>query len=164
MKTTSGLVLTLLLTATVAAGCGQDHTGAAPAKAAPSPAKAAPAAESVVAEVTWSTGPVTVAHTPAVPPVPVVTGIRYAGHPQDGYDRIVLDIQGSGLPGYSVRYVPQVLADGSGKPIPVPGKRRRRTPRTAPRPSPVSTMSACPCSGRTRSPATSRATCPSRSA
>jgi hypothetical protein len=123
MKTTSGLVLTLLLTATVAAGCGQDHTGAAPAKAAPSPAKAAPAAESVVAEITWSTGPVTVAHTPAVPPVPVVTGIRYAGHPQDGYDRIVLDIQGSGLPGYSVRYVPQVLADGSGKPVPVPGKR-----------------------------------------
>jgi hypothetical protein len=123
MKTTSGLVLTLLLTATVAAGCGQDHTGAAPAKAAPSPAKAAPAAESVVAQVTWSTGPVTVTHTPAVPPVPVVTGIRYAGHPQDGYDRIVFDIQGSGLPGYSVRYVPQVLADGSGKLISVPGKR-----------------------------------------
>jgi hypothetical protein len=53
----------------------------------------------------------------------VVTGIRYAGHPEDGYDRIVFDIQGSGLPGYSVRYVPQVVADGSGKPVPVPGNR-----------------------------------------
>jgi hypothetical protein len=119
MKATSGPVLVLLLTATLAAGCGQDHTGTALAK----DAKPSPVAESVVAQVTWSTGPVTVTHTPAVPPVPVVTGIRYGGHPEDGYDRIVFDIRGSGLPGYSVRYVPQVVADGSGKPVAVPGKR-----------------------------------------
>jgi hypothetical protein len=52
----------------------------------------------------------------------VVTGIRFAGHPQEGYDRIVFDIQG-GLPGYTARYVSEVRADGSDKPVPVPGTR-----------------------------------------
>lgn len=70
----------------------------------------------------WGSGPVVVEHHPAVPPVPVVTGIRYAAHPRDGYDRIVFDIAG-GLPGYSVRYVSQVRADPSDRPIGVPGRR-----------------------------------------
>jgi hypothetical protein len=127
------VVLALGVTAAVVAGCGQDHTAGAvrtpavaaapsPSKPGLAPTKAATAAEPVVARITWSNGPITVTHTPAVPPVPVVTGIRYAGHPQDGYDRIVLDIQG-GLPGYSAKYVTQVRADGSDKPISVPGNR-----------------------------------------
>ena len=64
----------------------------------------------------------TVRHRPTVPPVPVVTGIRYAGHPEDGYDRIVFDIEG-GLPGYSARYVDEVRADPSDRRLSVPGKR-----------------------------------------
>jgi hypothetical protein len=79
-------VLTLVLADAVLAGCGQDHTRAAVTGAR-------------TATVTWSGGPVTVSHQPAVPPVPVVTGIRYAGHPAEGYDRTVLGIRGSGLPG-----------------------------------------------------------------
>jgi len=63
-----------------------------------------------------------VVHHPVVPPVPVLAGIRYAGHQADGYDRIVFDIEGS-LPGYTARYVPQVLADPSDRPVKVPGRR-----------------------------------------
>jgi hypothetical protein len=65
---------------------------------------------------------VTVRHDPPVPPVPVVTGIRYAAHSSQGYDRIVFDLSG-GLPGYSVRYVSQVRADPSDRPVSVPGRR-----------------------------------------
>ena len=87
-------------------------TAVEPVDAPKSPAASSPAA--------WSTAPVTVVHNPAVPPVPVVTGVRYAAHPQEGFDRIVFDIPGA-LPGYSVKYVSKVVADGSGKPVSVPG-------------------------------------------
>ena len=55
-----------------------------------------------------------------MPPVPIVTGIRYASHPQEGYDRLVLDIPGA-LPGYSAKYVAQVRRDGSDQPVTLPG-------------------------------------------
>jgi hypothetical protein len=131
MKVPLRPVLVLIVTAAVAAGCGQDHTSNPGAgsqsagltgSAASVGSVASVGAKPVVAELNWSSGPVTVTHNPAVPPVPVVTGIRFAGHPQEGYDRIVFDIQG-GLPGYTAKYVPQVRADGSDKPVPVPGKR-----------------------------------------
>jgi hypothetical protein len=128
MKVPLGPVLVLIVTAAVAAGCGQDHTSnTSTTSGSTGPTGSVGSVASVgtkpiVAELNWSSGPVTVTHTPAVPPVPVVTGIRFAGHPQEGYDRIVFDIQG-GLPGYTARYVPQVRADGSDKPVPVPGER-----------------------------------------
>jgi hypothetical protein len=51
---------------------------------------------------------------------PTLVGIRAAHHPT--YDRIVFDFHG-GLP-ESVRaeYVPQLIADGSGAPVPIPGR------------------------------------------
>jgi hypothetical protein len=49
--------------------------------------------------------------------VPTLVGIRAAHHP--AYDRVVFDFVG-GLPaGHEVRYVPALIADGSGLPIPV---------------------------------------------
>jgi hypothetical protein len=60
--------------------------------------------------------------TVAVPPVPRLIGIRSAPHPTEGYDRIVFDFS-STLPGYDVRYVDQPIADGSGEPVAVPGRR-----------------------------------------
>jgi hypothetical protein len=60
-------------------------------------------------------------HVPA-PATPVITGIRAAAHPECGYDRLVLDISGP-LPSFEVRYVPQVTADPSGRPITLPGHR-----------------------------------------
>jgi hypothetical protein len=57
-----------------------------------------------------------------VPPVPVITAVRTAQHPECGYDRLVLDITGP-VPGYTIKYVSQVTADPSGKSITVPGRR-----------------------------------------
>jgi hypothetical protein len=120
----------MVLASGLIAGCGQDHTAAPPAPAAATPATAdgpAGASPSVITaqpaafdRPAWPTRPVSVTHTPPVPPVPVVAGVRYAGHPEAGYDRFVIDLRG-GLPGYSVRYVRSVVADGSGRPITVPG-------------------------------------------
>jgi len=68
------------------------------------------------------TGPTTVKRDVPVPPVPVLLAIRSAAHPEAGYDRIVFDFQGR-LPGYEIKYVPQVLGDGTGDPVAVPGRR-----------------------------------------
>ncbi|MFD0121233.1 hypothetical protein ACFWB2_37870 [Streptomyces virginiae] len=50
---------------------------------------------------------------------PLVVNARWAGHPT--YDRIVIDLQGSGS-AVTVTPVPQLVYDGSGKPVPLPGK------------------------------------------
>jgi peptidoglycan/xylan/chitin deacetylase (PgdA/CDA1 family) len=68
----------------------------------------------------WRSLPISVTHNPAVPPVPVVTGVRTASHPECRYDRLVLDIKGA-QPGYEIRSVSQVTGDPSGKPVTVPG-------------------------------------------
>lgn len=106
------LTLAALTLVAATGGCG---AGAAATDSA------ATSAEAVAATTTtWTTGTVTVTHHPAVPPVPVVTGVRYASHAADGYDRIVFDIPGP-LPGYTTKYVSGVIQDGSGKPLSVPG-------------------------------------------
>lgn len=124
------IVLTLTAVAALAAGCGGvtagRQAGGAPPPTTPSgtPVSVGTLAIKPIdaprSSASWSTAPVTVVHHPAVPPVPVVTGIRYAAHPQEGFDRVVFDIPGA-LPGYSAKYVSEVVADGSGKPVPVPG-------------------------------------------
>jgi peptidoglycan/xylan/chitin deacetylase (PgdA/CDA1 family) len=68
----------------------------------------------------WRSAPISVSHDPKVPPVPVVTGIRTASHPECRYDRLVLDVAGP-LPGYQIRSVSEVIGDPSGQPVPVPG-------------------------------------------
>ncbi|MFF0307385.1 hypothetical protein ACFYSC_08150 [Streptosporangium sp. NPDC004379] len=45
---------------------------------------------------------------------PIVTGARFAEH--DGFDRVVIDVKGA-LPGYTVRWVPKLVQEGSGDPI-----------------------------------------------
>jgi hypothetical protein len=122
-------VLIVLLTA-----CGTPDEASpdptAPGPTAPGPAMPSVATHSVPASASatpssvaaaWNTGPVTVRRDPAVPPVPVVTGIRYAAHPDEGFDRIVFDISGA-APGYSARYVDEVRADPSDKVVTVPGR------------------------------------------
>ncbi|MFC4070242.1 AMIN-like domain-containing (lipo)protein [Actinoplanes subglobosus] len=124
-------VLVLLLL-TPSAACAEEAAPAPPKaataplapKATTTPVPPAAAATPVPpkpAAVTWGTGPVTVPRSPAVPPVPVVTGIRYAAHPAEGYDRIVFDISGA-APGYAVRYVDEVRADPSDRIVTVPGR------------------------------------------
>lgn len=70
----------------------------------------------------WQTAPVAVQHDVPVPPVPVVAAVRVAKHPECGYDRLVVDINGK-VPSYDVRYVGRVTADASGKTITMPGQR-----------------------------------------
>lgn len=48
--------------------------------------------------------------------VNVRTGQHYC------FDRLVVDLNGSVPPGYTVRYVPQVVQDGSGLPVPLRGQ------------------------------------------
>lgn len=48
-----------------------------------------------------------------------LTAIRVARHP--AYDRVVFQFAGT-LPGYTFRYVKGVTADGSGRPVPLPGR------------------------------------------
>jgi hypothetical protein len=52
--------------------------------------------------------------------VPALTTSRVGGHAD--FDRVVLDLDGE-LPGFGVRYVPQVVRDGSGEPVVLRGAR-----------------------------------------
>jgi hypothetical protein len=53
--------------------------------------------------------------------MPVIATIKTAAHPECGYDRLVLGISGP-MPGYDIRYVTQVAADPSGKPVAMAGR------------------------------------------
>ncbi len=56
----------------------------------------------------------------AAPTIPVLVGIRAAHHPT--YDRIVFDFRG-GLPSSrQVGYVPELIGDASGLPVPIAGR------------------------------------------
>ena len=48
-----------------------------------------------------------------------ITDIRIGHH--DGFDRVVFEFHGTGTPGWTAEYVPQALAQGSGRPIPMAG-------------------------------------------
>ncbi|MFD1367720.1 AMIN-like domain-containing (lipo)protein [Actinoplanes sichuanensis] len=92
-----------------------------PVHSIPPAVATAPTTRPPVATASWTTDPVTVRRSPAVPPVPVLTGIRYVAHPAEGYDRIVFDISGP-APGYAARYVDEVRADPSDQVVTVPGR------------------------------------------
>lgn len=92
------------------------------ASAAPSvlPSPRATAAGAGCDSGAWRAAPIRLTRQVAVPPVPVITAVRTAAHPECGYDRLVLAIKG-GAPGYDIRYVTQPAADPSGKAIILPG-------------------------------------------
>lgn len=70
----------------------------------------------------WHKPPITVTRNFHVPPTPVITAVRTAKHASCRFDRLVFDISGR-HPGYRIQYVKQVISDGSGQPIKLPGKR-----------------------------------------
>lgn len=65
----------------------------------------------------WGTGAKN--GTPVMSAAPLYL-VRVGQHPC--YDRVVFDVNGPETVGYTVRYVPVVTADGSGKPVPVAGR------------------------------------------
>lgn len=52
-------------------------------------------------------------------PTPLLVDVRVGGH--RAFDRVVFEFDGP-RPGYTVRYVPQVIADGSGEPVHLKGR------------------------------------------
>jgi hypothetical protein len=114
------------LTLASAAGCSSSAPAAGPSPlvsgtSASSPGPAGPTAAGCDTSA-WRTAPVSVQHSVPVPPVPVVAAVRVAKHPECGYDRLVVDINGK-VPSYDVRYVGRVVADASGKTITMRGRR-----------------------------------------
>jgi hypothetical protein len=139
-----GFLVTTMVGALVLAGCGggggdgnggteetppasAPPTASSPAEDGTEPTTPAPPGGSgggggEGSESGWTSGPVTVTHNPAVPPVPQLLRIRSAAHPDEGYDRVVFDFPGP-LPGYTVRYVDEVREDPSDRPVSMPGRR-----------------------------------------
>src|SRR6185437_8285124 len=68
----------------------------------------------------WPTGATSSPFAGSVPPVPEVTSIRVGAHPEGGYDRISLEFTGQ-APGFRAGYVAQVIRQGSGAPVSLPG-------------------------------------------
>jgi hypothetical protein len=97
-------------------------TGVPPSATSPSRAPSGPSSAAAgCGTAAWRAAPVSITRHVAVPPMPVITAIRTAAHPDCGYDRIVLDITGP-TPGYTIKYVTHVTADPSGKTITLPGR------------------------------------------
>ncbi len=131
---TLAAIAALTLGAAVACGSSPANSAApsaspqSPAAAASGPASGTSSASSTPVSAAdcdtrpWRAAPVTVSHHVTVPPVPVIKAVRSATHPECGYDRLVLDFTGP-VPGYTIKYVSQVIADPSGKTIKVPGQR-----------------------------------------
>ena len=76
-----------------------------------------PAATSCATERGWGTGPKGGSLVMSSAALYQARAGRHAC-----YDRVVFDINGGAVVGFDVRYVPVVAADGSGQPVPVPGR------------------------------------------
>jgi hypothetical protein len=131
MKRRVGPVLAgIILSLSFGIACGADNQQAPgaggsspPLTAGPPSTSSQPAPPPGAGPATWASGPVKVDRDNLpVPPVPVLTNIRSAAHSTEGYDRIVFDFRGA-LPGYEVRYVSEVVEDGSGRTVTMPGRR-----------------------------------------
>jgi hypothetical protein len=68
----------------------------------------------------WPTATTSSPFAGSVPPVPELVSIRVGAHPEGGYDRISLEFSGQ-VPGFRAGYVPQVVRDGSGASVSMPG-------------------------------------------
>jgi hypothetical protein len=125
-------VIAVMALALTAAACATSTASGSPSPASPTAAPAtSPAAQPSPPGAApspgcdaraWQTAPVAVTRDVAVPPVPVITAVRTAAHPECGYDRLVLDITGP-MPGYTLSYSTRVTADPSGRAITMPGRR-----------------------------------------
>jgi len=113
----------------IATACTTAHhkstTSSAPGQGSPTPTTAAtnPATPSTTAagqgqtqstQPVWSSNPVSKTGNSTGTGSGTLVAVRAARH--DGYDRITFEFSGS-RPGFTVKYVPQVVQDGSGAPI-----------------------------------------------
>jgi hypothetical protein len=102
---------------------------AGPATTPPGPGTSAPAATDHRVTYGWAvpSREVRISHDvrppvvpPPGPPLPLLVDVRVGDHPEEGHTRITFAFRG-GPPSYTLAYVPRVLADGTGDPVPLPG-------------------------------------------
>ena len=122
------LTLTLVVVALAPAACSAKPTPSGvltiptPTTATTSARTASPSVAATCDKKPYTTMALTVMHSVDTPPRPQVTAIRPGSHPECGFDRITFDFKGP-IPGYSVMAVNNVVQDGSGKAIHMPGAR-----------------------------------------
>jgi hypothetical protein len=132
MRPAAALFLSLLTAPAVLAGCGGGDTDTS--TSATSTADSSASATETTADDSPGDGGTEDGATDA-PPFPAnaepdtadasdgasvtVSDIRVAG--QDGFDRVVFEVGGTGTPGWDVRYVDAAASQGSGEPVEVDG-------------------------------------------
>ncbi|MDC7120952.1 hypothetical protein OMK64_05335 [Cellulomonas fimi] len=99
-------------TPTASASPSPSGTPTPSATASPSAAPEAEPSEGFSPATTTATAEPSDAHV-------TVVDVRVGTH--DGYDRVVYEVAGVGVPGYRVEYVDQAVQDGSGEPVVVAG-------------------------------------------
>ncbi|MGW4156848.1 AMIN-like domain-containing (lipo)protein [Micromonospora chersina] len=134
------LLASLVVLLAAACTTATDHDGAAPTTgaapgAAAATATATPAAPTSGAPVEGSwratygwavpATPARVTHQVRVPvtpgePLPVLVEVGVGDHPAEGFSRITFAFRGP-TPSYQVGYVPQVVTEGRGAPVELPG-------------------------------------------
>ncbi|MEU4536037.1 hypothetical protein AB0G15_14355 [Streptosporangium sp. NPDC023825] len=111
------------------AGCGSTTQTATPSPAGPvttspagpvttAPVEPAPTPSAVAAGLLPPTSTKEIEVDRPIDTQPTVTGARFGEH--KGFDRVVIDLKGD-LPGYTARWVPKLIQDGSGDPVDVKG-------------------------------------------
>ncbi len=109
------LLAALPLAAALIFACGDDDDASDPTatSGAGTPATAAPSETPGATGTPFEgdTAPVTATAAPNLEP-PLLQDVRAASH--EGYDRIVFEFEGDGLPGYNVAYTTDAIACGSG--------------------------------------------------
>lgn len=127
----AGLVIAALIAAAAFSACDGDDDTPTPS---PTPSPEPTATPTAAATQTATPPPTTPAVTPepfegtrgpverpnpAVPPVAVLTDVRFARH--EGFDRVVFEFEDN-FPGYRIEYVqPPILQDASGLPVEIAG-------------------------------------------
>jgi hypothetical protein len=127
----SAVLLACLLSAGLLAGCGEDDEPSTASSATTTAPSAAGGTTTPVAEGGDTEGD-GAAEAPAFPgntepdteqassdSLVTVTDIRLGRH--DGFDRVVFEVDGTGTPGWDVRYVDDAFSQGSGEPVEVDG-------------------------------------------
>jgi hypothetical protein len=121
----------LLLSTTLLAGCGGDEPAPgssarlSPADGASSAAPSSQVADGATADDGSTDAPAFPADAgpdtaDASPDAQVTVRDIRIGR-QDGFDRVVFEVGGTGTPGWDVRYVDQAVSQGSGDPVAVAG-------------------------------------------
>ncbi|HMO52887.1 MAG TPA: hypothetical protein PJ994_00120 [Tepidiformaceae bacterium] len=100
------LLAAIPLAALLLFGCGDDDSPV------PTPPGGTPTAEATSTPFEGDTAPVT-ATAPAGLEAALLEDVRAASH--EGYDRIVFEFEGTGVPGYRVEYTSEAIACGSGE-------------------------------------------------